>query len=297
MALGACVAGGLLDGVVWPGTPLALFRPQLTLALLAASAASLAVGPRRVGLAGLAATAIGTALLVPAVRDPRPAAPAPGSPVVRLLALNLWERNGDVAAVAELVERERPDVVALTELTPTWSRALAPALRGYPVRAAAPRAGTSGIGVYGRRSLERADVVRLVEGGRPSVEAQLALGAGGTVRMLVVHPPSALLPGDLGVHERELAAIGAWARAQGPRTAVCGDLNAAAWTRTLRRAMTDGRLRPLLPGGLFTGSWPAVPAPLRVAIDGCLVGRGLRGRATLGPRVGSDHLPVLVELA
>jgi endonuclease/exonuclease/phosphatase (EEP) superfamily protein YafD len=39
-----------------------------------------------------------------------------------------------------------------------------------------------------------------------------------------------------------------------------------------------------------------VPRPLRAPIDGCLVGGGLGARAELGPDVGSDHLPVLVEL-
>jgi endonuclease/exonuclease/phosphatase family metal-dependent hydrolase len=74
-------------------------------------------------------------------------------------------------------------------------------------------------------------------------------------------------------------------------------LQAAPWTRTLRDALDTGHLRAALPGGLVSGSWPALVPPLRVSIDGCLVGNRVRARAELGPRVGSDHLPVLVELA
>lgn len=295
--LATSVAGGLLDGIVWPGTALALFRPQLTLVLLVATVVALALGPRWVGIAGLGLAVLGVALLVPALTDPRPEPPIDDRPVVRVLALNLWARNDDVDAVSRLIERERPDVVALSELTPAWARALAPVLREHRVRATAPGPGTSGIGLYGRGPLRGAVVVRVPRGGRHALEGRIALPDGRTAWLLVTHPPSALLPGDQGAHEEALSAIGGWARAHGSSAVVCGDLNAPAWTRSLRRALAAGDLRALLPGGLVAGSWPALPPPLRISIDGCLVGRGVRARAELGPRVGSDHLPVLVELA
>jgi endonuclease/exonuclease/phosphatase (EEP) superfamily protein YafD len=290
------VAGGLLDGIVWPGPPLALFRPQLTLALLVVSLVALAIGFHRIAIVGFAVAGIGAALLIPSLRDPEPEPPPATSRTVKVLTLNLWHRNDDVSAVTELIRRERPDIVALIELTPAWSRALDPALRQYRIRAAEPDEGSAGIGLYARAHLRDPEVVRLLDGGRPAVEARLDL-RGRAGRLLVVHPMGALLPGDGDTHDRELTAIGEWARKHGPRTVVCGDLNAAPWSRSLRDALAAGALRAALPGGLLAGSWPAVPPPLRVAIDGCLVGTGLKARVELGPRVGSDHLPVLVELA
>lgn len=296
-ALSVLVAGGLLDGIVWPGPLLALFRPQLTLALLLSVGVALLVGPRLFALPGVAVAGLGVALLVPAFRDPEPPLPAAGQPVVKMVALNLWRRNDDANAVRELIEREDPDVLALTELTPAWVKALAPVLREYPLHASSPDVHASGVGVFGRARLRAPDVVRLVEGGRPVVEALVDLPDGEDAHLLVVHATSALLPGDVDAHERDLAAIAAWARRHGPRAAVCGDLNAAPWMRSLRDLRRDGRLGATLPGGLFAGSWPAfLPRPLRVAIDGCLVGSGLRARAEVGPRVGSDHLPVVIEL-
>jgi endonuclease/exonuclease/phosphatase (EEP) superfamily protein YafD len=293
--LAAAVLGGLLDGVAWPGAALALFRPQLTLLLLALSLVALAAGLRPFALGGLVAAAIGAALLVPAVRDPEPASPG-DRPTTKVLTLNLWHRSDDVAAVEELIREERPDVVALLELTPAWQQALAPALRPYATRAVEPASGSTGIGLYARDRVQAPEIVRLVDDGRPAVEARLELPSGET-RLLVVHPPGALRPGDTRRHERELAAIGGWAQEHGPRSLVCGDFNAAPWMRSLRGALAEGDLRAALPGGLFAGSWPALFPPLRVAVDGCLVGSSLRARAELGPRVGSDHFPVLVELA
>jgi len=294
--LSAAVAGGLLDGIVWPGPPLALFRPQLTLALLAVVLVASLVSPRRIALIGIPGVVLGVALLVPALRDPEPEPPSSDRPTVKLLTVNLWHKNDDVAAVIELITQERPDIVALIELTPTWQRALAPILRPFGSRAFETSDGSSGIGLYGRTHLRDPEIVRLFDGARPAVAAQLDL-FGRIAHLLVVHPPGTLFPGQVAEHERELAAIAEWARTHKPRSAVCGDLNAARWSRALRDVLSEGALRAALPGGLFQGSWPALPPPLKVAIDGCLVGSGIRARAILGPRVGSDHLPVTVELS
>ena len=295
--LGVLVLGSVLDTLLWPGPVLALFRPQLTLALALAAVLALAARRPRVAAAGGAMAVLGAALLLPAVRGPAAEPPAVGAPTVRLLVLNLWRRNDDVAAVAKLIREERPDVVALIELTPAWERALTPTLAQYPVRAAETDEGAAGIGLYGGGALSDPKLVRLFEDGRASIEAGLALPGGRSASLLVVHPTTGLLPGKLGTARSSLDAVGAWAAERGRRVAVCGDLNAAPWMRSLRRALDRGGLQAALPGGLFDGSWPALPRPLRVPLDGCLVGAGVRAHAELGSGVGSDHLPVLVELA
>ena len=294
--LALLVVGSVLDTLLWPGPLLTFFRPQLTLAL--ALAAALALPVRRFGTAvgGLVVALLGVALLVPAVRDAGPEVPAEPATTVRLLALNLAHRNDDVAAVVGLIRRERPNVITFSELTPEWARALAPALASYRVRATEPREGAIGIGLYGRDALSQPRVVRLFGDERPSVEAALALPDGRRARILSVHPPSGLEPGSLAAHRDAFSALGAWAEERGPLAAICGDLNAVPWMRTLRATVERGGLRAIVPGGPVGGSWPRVPRRLRAPIDGCLVGSDLRARAELGPDVGSDHLPLLVEL-
>jgi len=295
--LGTLVLGGVLDTLLWPGPILALFRPQLTLALALAALLALVARSPRAALAGGAIAVLGAALLLPAVRGPAPEPPAVGAPSVRLLVLNLWRRNDDVAAVAKLIRRERPDVVALIELTPVWERSLRPTLARYPVRVTETDEGAAGIGLYGGGALSDPKLVRLFEDGRASVEASLALPGGRRASLLVVHPTTGMLPGRLATHQSSLDSIGTWAAERGRRVAVCGDLNAAPWMRSFRRTLDRGGLRAALPGGVLDGSWPALPRPLRVPLDGCLVGVGVRAHAELGPGVGSDHLPVLVALA
>jgi endonuclease/exonuclease/phosphatase (EEP) superfamily protein YafD len=285
-----------LDTLLWPGPPAAFFRPQLTVALVLAAGLAAVARRHRAALAGAAVAVLGGVLVVPALLTRQAEPPPAGSPSVRLLALNLWYENDDVEAVAALIERERPDVVALTELTPFWDEALAPTLEAYPSRAAEPREGSIGIGLFGRELLADPEVVRLFDDERASVEGVLSLPDGREAPLLVVHPASGLEPGSVELHRSSLAAIARWADERGPLASVCGDLNATPWLRSLRRTLARADLRAALPGGPLGGSWPRLPRPLRVPIDGCLVGAGVRARAELGPDVGSDHLPVLVEL-
>ncbi len=98
--LSVAVAGGLLDGIVWPGSALALFRPQLTLLLVLGALVALVLRDRRAAIAGIAIASLGGVLLIATLRDPEAEPPPAGSRTVKVLTLNLWHRNDDVAARA-----------------------------------------------------------------------------------------------------------------------------------------------------------------------------------------------------
>jgi endonuclease/exonuclease/phosphatase (EEP) superfamily protein YafD len=75
-----------------------------------------------------------------------------------------------------------------------------------------------------------------------------------------------------------------------------GDFNAAPWTRIVQTIAERAGLQALTGAG---GTWPSrLPPQLRLPIDNMLVGPGLSfvSRRVL-PRLGSDHLPVLAEIA
>ncbi len=77
-----------------------------------------------------------------------------------------------------------------------------------------------------------------------------------------------------------------------------GDLNTAPWSRAVRDFLqTSGMQDSSLSLGL-TPTWPAyLPPPLRIPLDQCYTGNGCRAvRKETGPFIGSDHLPLLVEV-
>jgi endonuclease/exonuclease/phosphatase (EEP) superfamily protein YafD len=93
------------------------------------------------------------------------------------------------------------------------------------------------------------------------------------------------------------------AAAEGP-IAIVADFNDTPFGRALRDfGATSGMRSASVVSGLVT-TWPARvagvpwPAPLRIAIDHCFVSRGVDVAAfSAGPDIGSDHLPLLIDIA
>jgi endonuclease/exonuclease/phosphatase family metal-dependent hydrolase len=79
---------------------------------------------------------------------------------------------------------------------------------------------------------------------------------------------------------------------------VMGDFNTTPWSGRYKQFLQDSDLRNSLRGFGLQPTWhAALPSPLMIAIDHCLHSPSIRtlNRAT-GANIGSDHLPLLVEL-
>jgi endonuclease/exonuclease/phosphatase (EEP) superfamily protein YafD len=77
---------------------------------------------------------------------------------------------------------------------------------------------------------------------------------------------------------------------------VFGDFNGAPWAYVVRTIEARGNVRAVSGPG---GTWPsALPSQLRIPIDHVMAGPGLSfvSRRVL-PATGSDHVPVVVEVA
>jgi endonuclease/exonuclease/phosphatase (EEP) superfamily protein YafD len=76
-----------------------------------------------------------------------------------------------------------------------------------------------------------------------------------------------------------------------------GDLNATPWSRPFHRFVGRSGLCDSRAGFGVQASFPAASALLRIPIDHVLVSCviGVRNRR-IGRDVGSDHLPVIVDL-
>jgi endonuclease/exonuclease/phosphatase (EEP) superfamily protein YafD len=78
---------------------------------------------------------------------------------------------------------------------------------------------------------------------------------------------------------------------------VLGDLNATPWSYYFQRLVRESGLTDSSKGRGIHATWPAGLFPLRIPIDHCLLSPeiGVINKMT-GNNVGSDHLPVVVDL-
>jgi endonuclease/exonuclease/phosphatase (EEP) superfamily protein YafD len=214
---------------------------------------------------------------------------------VRVLALNVLTENRDHAAVARLIAATGPDVIVLVEVDATWLAALADATAEYPGRIEHPRRDNFGVAVYARWPLVGATIHDL--GGVPA--AVVALGpeaAGLTVIAAHVLPP---VDGAAAAAEAtQLDALAELARARTGPLIVAGDLNATPWSRRFRRVVARSGLRDSRAGFGIQASFPAALGWAGIPIDHALVSAEIAVvDRRVGPDVGSDHRPILVDLA
>jgi endonuclease/exonuclease/phosphatase (EEP) superfamily protein YafD len=291
-ALAAIVAGsavlahggrfsGLLDLITH-------FAPLLLILGVTIGVVELAAWRRRWSLMASAVAVIASgALIAPELAWRAPNGPLAPGPGLKLIQFNAWRDNGRCGPIAEWLALERPDVVLLEEATPR--------LRDCIV-------GRTGWNVVGRLTTVMIFSPHPLTGigVRPDVPPEPVptwvnarlYGPWGKVPVLAAHYtwPTQDLGGRQGVlMERVAAAVGR------ERLLFGGDFNSTPWSFTRRR---EDRRLGLTRVTRAVFSWPASTPFGVLPIDHVYVGEGWRVLSVRkGPRLGSDHFPVVVELA
>ncbi|HVF18204.1 MAG TPA: endonuclease/exonuclease/phosphatase family protein, partial [Steroidobacteraceae bacterium] len=78
---------------------------------------------------------------------------------------------------------------------------------------------------------------------------------------------------------------------------VAGDFNLTPWSEHFARFIETSGLRDCALGQGMLASWPTQFLPLRIKIDHCFASPDWQvQRMSLGPKLGSDHFPLVAEL-
>lgn len=100
-----------------------------------------------------------------------------------------------------------------------------------------------------------------------------------------------------GWRDAQLASARSWLAGKNGPAILIGDLNLTMYSPIYRAFVAETGVRNARAGFGPLGTWPAwMPGPL-LPLDHCLV-RGPVGviACRTGPKIGSDHLPLLVDL-
>jgi endonuclease/exonuclease/phosphatase (EEP) superfamily protein YafD len=226
-----------------------------------------------------------------------PVQPDPRSPArLRIVMANVLVWNRDFDALARLIERERPDVVGLVEVDADWIKGLAQLHPQYPYRLDVPF-GAMGLALWFRDRPVLMEPPRvLVKGGWPVLHAVIDFG-GQTRHLWLAHPCSPLRRLGRPPGQAELMALAEEVRRSGGSRIVIGDLNCTDGSPFFHDFLQKSGLRDSRLGFGRQPSWPA-GKPYRLALDHALVSEDLAVvDRRLGPEFGSDHLPLILELA
>jgi endonuclease/exonuclease/phosphatase (EEP) superfamily protein YafD len=271
------------------------FRPHLAAASGAAALlvaiVDLPAGPKLFFfLVAIGAAAINLREILQAMPVP---APSTGDRRLRLAFSNLLRSNHDERRVVDWIRHEKVDVFVVAEALDSWPARLAALADELPVRVALP---SSDVAIYARHPMV----------GEPlhifaSIGNAIAVEIEG-LTVIGLHTASPMDAGHCVACSELLDLVGAHVEGLTGPVVVVGDFNTTPWSAVMRRliARTGLAYGP----GARIGTYPAevggrnIPTWLAIPIDIVLT----RGGAAIaarrhGPRIGSDHWPVIAEIA
>ena len=220
-------------------------------------------------------------------------------PCISLLTCNVLMHNRHAETLIDLVHKEDPDILITLESDQWWQDQL-DVLVDYPHRLACPLDNLYGMHVYSKLELVSPVVEYLVEDDKPSMNMQVKIAQSPPIQLHIAHPaPPAPGENDESIErDVELLAI---ARVVAGRTGpviVAGDLNDVAWSPTTRLFREISGLKDLRVGRGLYNTFNANHWFIRWPLDHVFVSRHFRLVSMKRlPHVGSDHYPLLVELA
>ncbi len=228
---------------------------------------------------------------------------APDTRKLKVVTFNVWVRNADAAALVGYLRVEQPDIVFLQEVTEPDKQALAALTDLYPTQVTCHTGIIHCETMLLARFPARSQQAGPIAGGMPSTAiAELDLGDHRRLTAIAVHLAQ---PFPMHGHDaqREQAVHFAQALDAYPGALLIGgDFNGSGWARNPNEVRSLARLSGE-PG--LHPSWPAlpyrgisVPEWLRLPIDHLFARGGpVIASAGVGPKLGSDHLPMLAVVA
>ncbi|HEU4318512.1 MAG TPA: endonuclease/exonuclease/phosphatase family protein [Acidimicrobiia bacterium] len=298
VALAAITVAAFGGRWVWWLDVLANFRAQYVVALAVLGLVIMMSRWRKSGYVVLAAALLNLVVVLPLYIG-SPAEARVDAPTIRVMSFNLLSTNEEYSAVAEYIETVDPDIVFLHEASRPWEVAMESAGLDYEV--VRPRSDDL---IFGTLVLLRGeDITAVSHGFAAAAPRAVSLkyvphGWDVPIAILGTHP---LAPTDrerADLRDAQMGFAGAWAAEQEGAYMVVGDFNSTPWSWPFRRLLDLADLQNSQSGFGLQPTFPSTSNLLfRVPIDHLVHSPALEVTSRqLGPALGSDHFPLVVDL-
>lgn len=282
---------------VWWLDVLANFRAQFAIALVLLGLVLLISRWKKVAI-GVLIVAGANLFFVAPLYVGSPGDSDPSAPALEVVSFNLLSDNESYAEVIEFIETTDPDLVFLHEASRPWEVALDSSGLNYEVIRA-----RSGDLIFGTLILARDEIEAVSYGfgvGQPRAVSMTYHPDDWPVevKILTTHPLAPTTEERADLRDAQLDFAANWAAEQDGYYFVVGDLNATPWSWPFRNLVSVGELKNSQNGfGLQPTFSTLSNAIFRVPIDHLLHSARVRIRdRRLGPSLGSDHFPLIVDL-
>lgn len=210
---------------------------------------------------------------------------------LKIINTNVHFKNENIGPLLSYVKKENPDLLFLIENNPRFTKRLEAKL-GYPYKVLYPREGFFGLGlfskfpIWGAQLLQDRDQV-------PRLEFMIRWKSQ-VIHVCLIHPMAPIAPHYHHQRNNLIQMVGREANKRTAPSLIIGDFNATPWSTGFFGLESLGltRMTSLKP------TWPSFGKKIfGIPIDHALAtSHFLLFRSEVGPYMGSDHFPILLEV-
>lgn len=225
---------------------------------------------------------------------------------LRILIANVNTQNREYEKVLAVAQAENPDLALFMEVDTAWINQLDGLSTELPYASGEGNPYNTGIILYSRYPLSNTQLIDFSERSTRSVVGTLRVGDR-SIALVGTHPLPPVKPSFFQSRNEQLDLVGGYLKdVEGSKMAI-GDFNMTMWSPYYRRFMRLAGLKNARDGFGLLPSWPTGdtynPIPswitlfFSIPIDHCFPSPDLTvTNVRIGPNIGSDHRPVIVDL-
>lgn len=216
-------------------------------------------------------------------------------PNVKILLSNILTSNTNYKGVVNIIKKENPDIVALQEVNNIWLENIKSIKKYYPYYKEVPQSGNFGLSIYSKIPISN---VKVVEWGFvPVILFETRLNKK-KVKVACIHTTPPFKQVIFNNRNNQLKTLAKWAKEDNTPSIVIGDLNITVFSPIFQQFENDSSLISSRKWHGLNPSWPSfLHSFLRVPIDYILHSKDFETvNIKILEDIGSDHLPVVVEL-
>ncbi|MEW6534560.1 MAG: endonuclease/exonuclease/phosphatase family protein [Candidatus Auribacterota bacterium] len=215
---------------------------------------------------------------------------------IRIVMMNLRQDNTNYTAALDYLNTVKPDIIALAELDQRWFEALTPVLSEYSYSLYEIRNDNFGIGLFSSAQPDNGKMEYYGQAGFPTVVTSFIL-SGQPVSLVFTHPVSPVTQLKWQLRNDQLEQIIPHRQHWHDTLIFLGDLNTTEWSSIYKRLIRELDVFDSRQGFGLQPSWHQVSPILSIPIDHAFLSHNITvTNREIGPDIGSDHKPVLLEL-
>lgn len=203
---------------------------------------------------------------------------------VKVVSANVLTSNAKYQKALQVLTRDDPDIIALTETNDLWIQSLRSLEDAYPYSIKHPRSDNFGMAVFSKNPFD-AEIIAVGK-------YKLPLGVLNFEHfdLLVAHPLPPISRSYMQDNRRYIAALSDLALNAERPVLIAGDLNSTIYVASIKPLMQSGLEKVRL--GLFSYTWPTHVPLLGIQIDHFFSSGIVEASGQVLSGIGSDHYPI-----